>query len=264
VTRGAHERVLLEAAFVLHQHPYRDSSRILELLTRHHGRRTVFSRGTHRPGSPLTAVLQPFSRVLVSWSARGEAGTLIHAEFDGAPTSLHASRLMSGFYLNELLIRLLPRHDPQTDVFDLYAATLEALRSQRDEGVVLRVFEKRLLEIAGYGLSLTHDVRSGVPVDATRTYRFLPDEGPVEWAPGVAEGHFLVTGATLLALAAESLDEPTVRHEARRILRMSLDRCLEGRGLRSRDVMTAMRRAAPASSSAAGTTSAAEPDAAGS
>lgn len=239
------ERVLLEAAYVLHQRPYRDTSRIVELLSRQHGRCTVFSRGTRRAGSQLAAVLQPFSRVLVSWTGRGEAGTLTHAELDGTPTTLAAARLMSGFYVNELLMRLLPRHDPHPEVFDLYEHTLAALRSPRDEAIALRLYEKRLLQIVGYGLPLHRDARSGVAVDPARSYRFFADEGPVEVPPGVAEGYCVVSGATLLALEREQLDDPRVRSEARTILRLSLERCLEGRGLRSRDVLLAMRRVAP-------------------
>ncbi|HSN73313.1 MAG TPA: DNA repair protein RecO C-terminal domain-containing protein, partial [Steroidobacteraceae bacterium] len=151
-------------------------------------------------------------------------------------------------YLNELLIRLLPRRDPHVEVFELYESTLAALRVGVDEAAALRIFEKRLLESVGYGLPLTHDARSGEPVDSARSYRFVPDEGPIETTPGVAEGHCLVSGATLVALAAERLDEPVARREARAILRLAIERCLEGRGLRSRDVLMSMRRSAPSAS----------------
>jgi DNA repair protein RecO (recombination protein O) len=244
VTQTHQERVLLEAAYVLHQRPWRDTSRIVELLSRSHGRCTVFSRGSRKSGSRLGAVLQPFSRVLVSWSGRGEAGTLMHAEFDGSPGGLAPARLMSGFYLNELLIRLLPRHDPHPEVFELYEHTLDGLRSSREEAAVLRVFEKRLLEVAGYGLSLTHDARTGRPVESGRTYRFVPGEGAVESAGGIADGGHLVQGATLIALTTESFEDPLVRAESRSILRLALEHCLDGRGLRSREVLRSMRRAA--------------------
>jgi DNA repair protein RecO (recombination protein O) len=247
VIRSAHDRVLLQAAYVLHQRPWRDSSRILELFTHDHGRLTVFSRGTRRPGSRLGSVLQPFHRILVSYSVRGEAGTLMHAEFDGAPVMLASSRLMSGFYLNELLIRLLARHDAHAEVFALYARTLEALRSSIDEAVTLRRFEKRLLEAVGYGLSLAHDVRTGQPVLPDRMYRFVPEEGPSEVLRGVADGLCIVTGAALLAVAAERFDEPASRAEARLILRSALDCHLDGRGLRSREVLRAMQRTRVAS-----------------
>jgi len=242
VTRVQHERVLLEAAYVLHQRPWRDTSRIVELLTRSHGRCTVFSRGSRKSGSQLAAVLQPFSRVLVSWTGRGEAGTLTHAEFDGSPGGLVSAKLMSGFYVNELLIRLMPRHDPHPEVFELYEQTLAGLRSCREEAAVLRVFEKRLLEVVGYGLSLTHDARTGQPVAGDRTYRFVPGVGPLESAAGVADGAYLVQGATLIAVATESFEEPDVRTEARSLLRLALEHCLEGHGIRSREVLRAMRR----------------------
>jgi len=226
---------------VLHQRPFRDSSRIVEIFARHHGRLTVFSRGTRRSGSSVTAVLQPFNRLLVSWAGRGEAGTLTHAEFDGAPVRLAPGLLMSAFYLNELVLRLLARHDAHSDVFDLYEAALGALRIEGEESRTLRLFEKRLLEAIGYGLTLDRDARSGAAVRVDRNYRFLPDEGFVEAGPQVADGGWFVSGTALVSLAEERLDVAAIRAECRRILRVALDRCLEGRALRSREVMHEMR-----------------------
>src|SRR5262245_23753966 len=135
-------RISLAPAFLLHHQPWRDSSRILELFTREHGRVTLFARGVRRPASGLKAVLQPFQRLLVSWTGRGEAGTFTGAEIDGDLTPLPAARLMSGFYLNELLLKLLARHDSHAALFDDYATTLAGLCTQADEGCVLRIFEK--------------------------------------------------------------------------------------------------------------------------
>src|SRR5262245_16645862 len=154
-------RISLAPAFLLHHQPWRDSSRILELFTRDHGRVTLFARGVRRPASGLKAVLQPFQRILVSWSGRGEAGTFTAAEIDGDLTPLPAARLMSGFYLNELLIKLVARQDSHAQLFDDYAVALDGLRSQPSESRVLRIFEKRLLEAVGYGVELHRDCESG-------------------------------------------------------------------------------------------------------
>src|SRR5215831_1427468 len=105
---GATHRVQLQPAYVLHHRSYRDTSRILELFTRDYGRITLFARGVRgakRAASALTSILQPFHRVLISYSSRGEAGQMTHAEFDGVFRDLPPVRSLSGFYLNELLLR---------------------------------------------------------------------------------------------------------------------------------------------------------------
>lgn len=234
------DRILLQPAYLLHQRAYRDSGRILELFARDHGRLTLFARGVRRPGSPFIPVLQPFNRLLVSWSGRGEAGNFMHAEFDGAVDSLTPARLMSGFYLNELLIRLLARHDVQGAIFEHYGETLAGLKAGADEGATLRLFEKRLLEALGYGLSLEHET-DGRAVEAHHAYRYQPDRGLVR-VDGVAEGRLIFSGSSLLALAREALDDAAARTDARRLLRAALDRCLEGRTLNSREVASAVRR----------------------
>jgi DNA repair protein RecO (recombination protein O) len=237
-------RVRLQPAYVLHHRPYRDTSRILELFTRDHGRISVFARGA-RGGAGKTAslmsMLQPFNRLLVSWSGRGEAGTLNGAEFDGSYAPLPPDRLVSGCYLNELLLTLFARHDSHADVFGLYAGTIESLKTMADALPILRVFEKRLLESIGYGLALTHEAVSGAPIDADCAYYYRLEQGPVA-AQGVAEGTMVFSGASLLALAREELSDPVNCHEARRLLRAALDLCLDGRELKSRQVMQALRK----------------------
>jgi recombinational DNA repair protein (RecF pathway) len=121
-------RVNLEPAFLLHHYPWRDTSRILELMTRTHGRVSVFSRASRQSGSTATGgALQPFTESLVSWSGRGEAGHLTSAERVRPPATLAGDRLMSGFYANELLLKLLQRNDPHPALFDAYAILIERL-----------------------------------------------------------------------------------------------------------------------------------------
>jgi DNA repair protein RecO (recombination protein O) len=245
VSAGATHRVQLQPAYVLHHRPYRDTSRILELFTRDHGRLTVFARGARggkRAASSLTSVLQPFHRMLVTYSIRGEAGQLNGAEFDGAYCELPASRSLSGFYVNELIMRLFERHDAHADVFDLYDATLAHLKTvANDESTLLRIFEKRLLELSGYGLMFDHEAETGEPVLAERVYRYVPERG-VTRVEGVAEGSLIFSGAVLIALSTEVLTEPGIRADARRLLRAALDQYLSGRELRSREVLGALRR----------------------
>ncbi len=236
-------RVQLQPAYVLHHRPYRDTSRILELFTRDHGRVTVFARGARGSSgksAALTSILQPFNRLLVSWTAGAEAGTVNGAEFDGAYSILPPNRLVSACYLNELLMSLFARHDTHTDVFELYGETLGLLKSTADPLPLLRVFEKRLLEALGYGLSLSHDA-TGAPLEPDCAYHYRLEQGAVR-AHDVAEGPLIFAGSSLLALHREDLQHPGSCAEARRLLRAALDRVLEGRELKSRQVMLALRR----------------------
>jgi DNA repair protein RecO (recombination protein O) len=238
---GSVRRVQLEPAFLLHHYPWRDSSRILEFLTRTHGRVSVFARAARRAGSSLPSSLQPFSELLVSWSARGDAGQLTGAERAAADDALAGDRLMSAFYANELLLKLLPRLDPHPTLFEAYRDLLARLRhATEDPGRALRLFEKRLLEELGWGLSLETDAATGLPVDPERSYRYRIDGG-AEAVDGVAEGSLVFSGASLLSLAREDLGDALSLADARRLLKAALEQCLDGRPLRTREVLIAMR-----------------------
>jgi len=233
-------RIELQPAFLLHHRPYRDTSRILEFFTRDHGRVTVFARGARGSASRLAPVLQSFNRLMISWSGRGEAGQLTGAEFDGKVQALPPARLMSGFYLNELILSLLTRHDVHPELFDLYSAALADLKASSEESRTLRLFERRVLQALGYGISIEYDALSGAPVEADAVYRYRSDQG-VTRVQGVADGNLLFSGASLLSLAREELHDAAARMDARRLLRAALDHCLDGRELRSREVAAALR-----------------------
>jgi DNA repair protein RecO (recombination protein O) len=244
MTAAESRRVQLQPAYVLHHRPYRDTSRILELFTRDHGRISVFARGARaarKTGASLISTLQPFNRLLVSWSARSEAGQLTGAEFDGAVSIMPPDRLVSAFYLNELLLKLFARHDSHPDVFALYAHTIQSLKRDVNPTRALRLFEKRLLDAIGYGLALQHEFASGQPVEPRAAYHYRLEQGAVR-VQGVAESATVFSGEVLLALAHEDLDDPAMCAAARPLLRAALDRCLEGRELRTRQVMRALRR----------------------
>jgi DNA repair protein RecO (recombination protein O) len=230
--------VWLAPAYVLHQYPYRDTSRIVEVFTADYGRLTLFARGANGPKSTLRGVLRPFQKMLVSWSGKGEACQLTTAEIDGRITRLAPDRLMSGFYLNELLLKLTQRCDPHPEIFRSYASCVLALCDGAVEEPALRRFEKRLLNDLGYGLDL-ETTGEGVPVEADRYYRFAVQSGPqlcVADAPGA------VYGQSLADLQAESFDDARSLRDAKRVLRAAIDACLDGRSLKSREVALALRQ----------------------
>ena len=261
-------RVELAPAYVLHHRPWRDTSRLLDVFSRDHGRLALFARGVRGPKSKLASLLQPFQPLLLSWSGSGDPGQLNRAEAGGAGTQpgvagqadaageagaaqgtltdalapLPAGAMMSAWYLNELLLKLTTRLDPQPALYDAYESALAAMRAGEALAVLLRRFEWQLLELLGYGLDAAHDARTGRPIEAGSYYHFHPSLGFV--ALSSEPGPEAVSGATVLALAGGGrLDEPRVLDEARRVMRKALDHLLEGRELRTRAVAQAVARA---------------------
>jgi DNA repair protein RecO (recombination protein O) len=229
-------RVQLARGYLLHQRPYRDTGGILEVFTREHGRFTLFARSVRGPRSSLGAVLQPFQLLLISWNGRGEAGQLTAAECVAYEPPLPPASLLSAFYLSELILKLITRHDPHPELFDDYQRALTGLRTGGVLELPLRVFEKRLLEAIGYGLDLTTEAATGQPIEAHLHYHFAPQQGLIVAPVGSADS---LSGESLLLLASEELT-PSALDDARRLLRAALAECLEGRPLMTRTVARAV------------------------
>ncbi|HEX5206389.1 MAG TPA: DNA repair protein RecO [Steroidobacteraceae bacterium] len=230
-------RVLLAPGYILHHRPYRDTSRILEVLVRDHGRLTLFARGVRGPKPRFGGVLQPFGLLLLSFQAGREAGQLTGAESAESAPPLPAGSLMAGFYLNELLLKLTTRHDPIPEIFEDYRQALSGLRAGGRIEAVLRVFEKRLLEAVGYGVDLTSEARTGKAIEAEGFYRFVASEGLV---PAVEPDADAVAGTSILALAREELGEGRELEDARKVLKAVLTERLEGKELTTRRVARAV------------------------
>ena len=234
-------RVELTPGYLLHHRPWRDTSRILEVLTREHGRLTLFARGVRAPRARLGAVLQPFQPLLLSWSGRSEAPLLTGAERAGHAAPLPPPSLLAAFYLNELLLRLTTHHDPLPALYDHYQDALTELRAGAPAASCLRLFEKRLLELLGYGLDLATEAHTGRPLEPDGYYHFLPGEGLVRARSREPRS---LSGRSLLALERGSLRDARELGDARRVLRAALEACLEGRPLATRTVAKSMLRKA--------------------
>ena len=232
-------RIQLTPGYILHHRPYRDTSRILEVITRDHGRISVFARGVRGPKAKLASVLQPFQMLLLSWTGRGEAAQLTGAESAQAAAPLPPSYLMAAFYLNELLLKLTTRHDPLPVLFDAYHTALESLRQGAALEPELRVFEKRLLEALGYGLDLEAEAQTGKRIQPHQYYHFRPEQGLV---PTVVEASGALAGESLIGLANEHLEGARALEDSRRLLQAALAQCLEGRPLTTRVVAKAVAR----------------------
>ena len=225
-------RIQLEPAFVLSRRPYRETSLLLEVFTRSHGRVGLVARGAQSAKSKLRGVLEPLRPLLLSWNERGDLGTLTAAEASEIHWSpLAGEAVYCGWYLNELLLRLITRHDAHPALFADYADALAQLATTPHEPA-LRVFEKRLLSELGYGLLLPDDLDPGLQ------YRYDWDEGP---QPVAADTPRSYRGASLLALTHEQLLTPEHWREARRLLREALARHGAGADLETPKLMRALR-----------------------
>jgi DNA repair protein RecO (recombination protein O) len=235
--RTRHERHDDEPAFVLHTYPYRETSVIVEALTAARGRVALVARGARRPRSDLRGLLQAFQPLSLSWSGAGELKTLVRAEWRGGLPLVTGSALLCGFYLNELLLKLLPRDDAHPRLFEDYEAALRDLASGADQAPVLRRFELRLLAELGYAMPLTHEADTGRPIDPRARYYYAFERGPRTNAAEPGRRYPEVGGATLLALAQHDYSAPEAAAEAKRLMREVLDYYLERRAIASRRVV---------------------------
>ncbi len=250
-------RLLAQPAYVLHQWDWSETSLIIDLFTRDQGRVAVVAKGAKRPYSHLRAVLLPFQRTLVSvvrprGSEAAEILTLRSAEYAGADWRLPPERLMAGFYLNELLLKLLARQDAHERLFDAYADTLRVLAAPgagptgADE-VALRAFELVLLRETGVLPDLGRSGVTQAPVAGDRSYVLRAEVGLVAGGEGVPA----LTGAQCLALQA-ALEErsmaelrtasaaalPALKHQLREVLAYHLGSL----PLRTRQTVRALHR----------------------
>lgn len=213
----------LHACYVLHRRPYRETSLLLEIFSREEGRLGIVARGARRPRSRHRLVLQPFQPLLANWRGRGELQVLSHAEPHQGIVSLEGESYLAGFYLNELLLRLLHRYEAHLELFAAYEKAIFGLQAGADRYCLLRVFEMNLLRALGYGLQLDHDTFSGERVRENRQYYYQEGSGPSVRLPR-GEGALRVSGRALLALAAGAVERTeSVRREGKRLLRYHLD-----------------------------------------
>ena len=230
-------RVENTPAYVLHRHSYSESSLILELFSREHGNLPVVAKGAKRPNSALRATLMLFQPVLATFSGKHEVRTLQRAEWAGGLAPLPPTALFSAYYLNELLLKLLPREDAHPILFDAYVDSLQALASGASQFIVLRRFEKILLRELGYALHFGC-AANGNTIEPQRYYQIHPEAGVVaatEHQPDAWLGHIL------LAIAEERFDDLLIQQQARNLMRALLNRHLDGRRLKTRQILLDMQ-----------------------
>lgn len=226
-----------QPAWVLHSYPFRETSLIVEVFTRNFGRLALLARGARRPRAAIRGLLMAFQPLELGWAGKGEVLNLMKAEWVGGQPLLGGEALFCGYYLNELLLNLLPREDAHEGLFDAYGrmlARLATLPGGRVRDADLRQFEKSLLQELGYGLTLTHDA-AGAPIDPAARYTYRIETGPLRLAAG--EGAALsLRGQTLLDLEDDCLEDSAGRQEAKQLMRQLFSYYLAGKELETRKI----------------------------
>ena len=224
-----------QPAFVLHTYPYLETSLLVETFTRNFGRVPLVAKGAKRPKSALRGVLRAFQPLLLSWGGKSELRTLYKAEWQGGQRPLHGTALICGFYLNELMVRLLHRNDPHEHLFEYYQKALAELSALGDYIPVLRGFEQRMLQELGYALTLNHDVASGKPIEPNREYSYEIERGPLHHgnpAHGLA-----ILGKTLLDMERGDYSDPLTRQQSKTLMRYILNYYLGDQPLYTRQLL---------------------------
>ena len=230
------ESVALEEAFLLHQRDYRNTSQIVECLTKEHGLVALVAQGSRRPRGGQRAILQPFLPLRLSWVRRGDLGRLTGAELREAVADFDSGKLLAAFYLNELILRLLARGDANADAYSCYSRALAELRRGAGTAATLRIFELAFLEALGYGLNLYDTVDTDEPIRADIRYRFEPEHGAQVVDSATSEND-VFWGRELISLRDGELDDETSLRAAKRLLSSALGLYLGDRPLRTRVVL---------------------------
>jgi DNA repair protein RecO (recombination protein O) len=223
-------------AYVLHSYPYRETSLIVEAYVSDHGRLPLMARGARRPKSSVRGVLLPFQPLLVSWTGKRELRTLTRAEWRGGYAPLRGQPLICGFYLNELLLKLLPRDDPHEELFEAYERTLEALAAGVDPPALLRRFEIALLRELGYAVVLDRDVERDEPVARERSYVYVVERGPVSDLSAARNGVEL-SGQTLIDMQSGSYTSAATQQESKALMRALITHYLGDQVLHTRQLL---------------------------
>ena len=234
------ERIDGDPAFVLHTRPWRETSLIVDVLSRHHGRIGVIARGARRATSSIKARLIPFQPLTLSWFGKAQLRTLHAAEWQGGGLMLRGHALMCGFYLNELLLRLLPEGDAHETLFDHYTVALADLNETGEVEPILRRFELDLLSELGYAQSLGH-LADGGAIDPEARYGYLFGEGVVAATNDAAT----YAGGTLLDLAAGDFRRPATLAEGKILMRALLAHVLGDKPLATRQMLIDLQKVTP-------------------
>ncbi|MGP8433941.1 DNA repair protein RecO [Paraburkholderia fungorum] len=235
-TSASDYRIAEQPAFVLHSYPYRETSLIIDVLSRDHGRLALVAKGAKRPHSALRGVLQTFQPLALSWSGKSEVRTLTGAEWVGGMLPLAGDALLCGFYVNELLVKFCAREDPHPQLFHHYVVTMTRLAHDEPPVQVLRSFERVLLRETGYAMALDRTV-SRRAVQADGRYVFDPERGVREASDDLPAQWPVIVGQTLLDMEKDDYHRAQTVAQSKTLMRFLLNTYLGGTPLATRQIL---------------------------
>jgi DNA repair protein RecO (recombination protein O) len=231
-------RVSLHSCFILHKRPYRETSFLLEVFSSEYGRISLVAKGVRKKKSNSQALYQSHRNLSIAWSGRGEMGTLTAIEASGDDFNFQGEQVIAAFYLNELLMRLLHKHESHPVLYEEYLKALTRLSHGDSIQIALRYFEKHLLISLGYGLLLDHNVETGGGIQSDTQYYYSLEHGPYKNKPSTSD-YVSISGHTLIGLEKELLREDGALDEAKKLMRLALNTLLGDKPMASRDLYRA-------------------------
>lgn len=223
-----------QAVYVLHTYPFKETSLVVELFSRDFGRVATTAKGARRPRSAMRGMLQSFQPLTATWSGKQELKTLHSLDWRSGLLLLQGEALMCGFYLNELLLRLLPREDAHEALFDYYSQTLETLSKSDDFATTLRRFELKLLQELGYAVPLLTDEHDA-EIQADTDYRYEAEYGAC--ALQSTKNGIQLQGATLLNMAKDDYSHAQTKLQSKQLMRYLLAHYLGDQPLHTRQLL---------------------------
>lgn len=223
--------VYLQPAFILQQRKFRETSLIIDVLTKDFGRVSLLAKGVRKAKSKTAGLLQPFIPLTLSYFGKTELKILTDVEITQPFIQLQGLALYCGFYINELVGCFLHHYDPHPDVFAYYGKCLSSLSDSSKIEAALRIFELDLMDAVGYGLQLDYDFHNEKSIDPLTKYHINAEQGPIE----ALDGHF--SGKTLQALKSREFTDPQALVEAKILMRTIIAIHLQGKPLKSREVI---------------------------
>ncbi len=227
-----------QAVYVLHTYPFKETSLVVELFARDFGRVATTAKGARRPRSAMRGMLQAFQPLLATWSGKLELKTLHSLEWSGGLLLLQGEALMCGFYLNELLLRLLPREDPHEALFEYYTETLQTLASGKDLATTLRRFELKFLQELGYAIPLNVDANAEA-IHEGMSYRYEAEHGAfkLNGMLGRYDGGVQLSGKTLIDMSNDDYSHVQTQQQSKQLMRYLLSHYLGDKPLHTRQLL---------------------------
>lgn len=223
-----------QPVYVLHTYPFKETSLVVELFTRDFGRVAAVAKGARRPRSAMRGMLQSFQPLVGAWSGKLELKNLHSLEWGAGLLVLQGEALMCGFYLNELLLRLLPREDAHETLFDYYSQALRTLTLGNDLATTLRRFELRMLQEMGYAVPLERDEHEA-PVEAERDYCYIAERGAC--SPSSKQNGLQLSGKTLMDMVQDDYADPQTQQQSKQLMRALLAHYLGDKPLHTRQLL---------------------------